>query len=470
MQLVREEGGERKRHVIAASQCGAIFRRLASGEVHWSVVDAPSIKPKRAVESLENEKSVVLCTPKLDAVLRYLQGELPTRIVILETRRERDDEPWYAGEILKRRAKDLKVNDVVCEAYLVEANEPVEDRRNPIDAVVRRKVVERIDDAIRCAVGDAKRVVICSSGGMPEIKALIREFSRLYAMRGPAGVVEVVDVEDRSEFGEPDRAFERKELDPVEAVRVRRHALRLIERGNFIGAWAVAERIHQKREDQRFWTNVVEELYCFASSLPIKAEPSIKVLKTDKKAAWSALRVEAALRAKDIPRAIQGTVAFLEAALWDHWAKYDFERDGLCGNPRTGFTRTSGSSEDKGSRYRYDERRDRYWPIVYERKAVDEWVEVLGSRRLRELNAAVRRIRHLRNDVSHGEPGEDTVASATKEMVEAGLWSRDEPRGFLRQPLVKDVLAELNVNAPERLWKDLFDEVRRRILRLDDNT
>ena len=55
----------------------------------------------------------------------------------------------------------------------------------------------------------------------------------------------------------------------------------------------------------------------FAASLPMPRACDIDILKHERMSIRAALRVELALRAGDIPRAVHGTVAFFESALWD---------------------------------------------------------------------------------------------------------------------------------------------------------
>jgi hypothetical protein len=62
---------------------------------------------------------------------------------------------------------------------------------------------------------------------------------------------------------------------------------------------------------------VIKWLAHFAASLPLPTACDLAVLSHERMAVRAALRVELALRAGDIPRAVHGTVAFLEAALWD---------------------------------------------------------------------------------------------------------------------------------------------------------
>jgi|GEM_PF-425286 len=136
------------------------------------------------------------------------------------------------------------------------------------------------------------------------------EIVRLHAMRGPT--VTALEVPDRERVEGEDRAVEEK-FHPSAGFRARWHALSLIEKGNLLGAWGAIS--HLENELGQNWTQVVKWLANFAASLPIPEACDLPVLNHPRMAVRAALRVELALRAGDIPRAVHGTVAFFEAAL-----------------------------------------------------------------------------------------------------------------------------------------------------------
>ncbi|MCC7157635.1 MAG: hypothetical protein IT161_23855, partial [Bryobacterales bacterium] len=71
-------------------------------------------------------------------------------------------------------------------------------------------------------------------------------------------------------------------------------------------------------------------------------------------------------------------------------------------------------------------------------------------------------IRELRNDVAHNEPTWELMKDARRRMTKASLWS--EGGTFLTQPLVQDVLRELDERNPADLCADLISAVRSRLL------
>jgi hypothetical protein len=309
------------RRELRKERCASLHDEIERRAGGWRLVDSPEGKAA-AIEVLP-EGELRLCTPKLDAVLRYLADQCitPTTALVLETRRDASAErgdPRFAGALLETRLSDKGVC-VNRQAYLTGA-ERLEDRVVPRDAIIRREVVQRLDFAVRKGVGDARleRVVVATTGGMPIVSDLVEEVVRLHAPPGTA--VHSLEIADGARANPPgaDRAVARSSMpEPLASYQARRRALEFVEKGNLLGAWAVSQPLHDD-EVEHEWTQVMEWLACFASSLPIPAPCDIPVLTHQRMAVRVALRVELALRAGDIPRAAHGTVAFFEAALWDH--------------------------------------------------------------------------------------------------------------------------------------------------------
>lgn len=491
VQLVHDN----KRQEFIKGQCGEIHDQLKNRPGKWRVVDSPPTKNETWAKGLPTGE-ILLCTPKVDAALAYFQKVPPDRLLLLETTRESpEDDPRYAGVVLERRATEKSVGEVRRCPFLGPEPARLEERKSPSDAIIRRHVVDKIENAIRAATNDADRVVVASTGGMPEVKVLVRELARLHAPREAA--VEFIEIDDGAQSGEPDRAVLREPFNPVEAVQARKRALDLIEGGHFIGAWGVAKALHDLYEPE--WTRVVYWLYCFAASLPMPPDCDIEILKSDEVIAVRvAFRVELALRAHDIPRAVQGTVAFLEAAIWEHLgsrtARHPEKRlfkfhqapsEELVREPA--FEKYAALSKTKR-----DENDNR--PFIL-RKTEDgiDWYEIdtkhtcairLAERYfdligLTELARAVTpEIGALRNNVAHSEPTQELMKKARVMMIGAKLWSKvdivdavdkcaqgEEPvPTFLSQPLVHNVLDKLGVPNPDRLLDDLLATVRERIL------
>lgn len=223
--------------------------------------------------------------------------------------------------------------------------------------------------------------------------------------------------------------------------------------------------------------------------MPPDYDGSLPYLTHEKKAVRAALRVELALRSGDVPRAAQGTVAFLEAAISDHMVAWgvphpeDRRRFRFLKPPPAELIRIVDEQKiaELGSNRQREENRKR--PLVFvepdgqsgnwyfvddsEICAIKLCNHLLKATALAELAQKIskNKLRRLRNDAAHEEPTPEMMDKARQEMVEARLWSPGDPPSFLSQALVQDVLRELGVEAPELLWQHLYTEVRARLLR-----
>jgi hypothetical protein len=452
-----------KRHALAKRKCGYLLDQIVRRT--YTLCDAPSEKASDPIDSFP-EGELLVCTPKLDAVLRYFKGQLPQAVLILETGRSFEDDPRQAGAVLEQRLRERGVQQVSRQMFLKE-REQLEDSKNESDAVVRREVVCRLTDAIAnvFATRSPTHVYNALAGGIPEANDVISEIVRLYAIAIFEGCqVTSLKVPDGTKVKQDDRSVP-EPFHPAAGIRARWQALSLIQKGNLLAAWGAVE--HIKDEPGQEWIRVVEWLACFASSLPMPAECDIPVLTHNRIAVHAALRVELALRARDIPRAVLGTVAFFESALWDWLRQRDFAReDQASGKLETGFTFSQNPIGEKSKRFReYTHNRQQVWKIDDFRKGVTAWLNVLNKSALSNLqNALSDDIRELRNDVAHNEPTPQRINSALCEMQQAGLWSTDDPPAFLSQPLVQNVLKELGVDQPDSLCKTLLETVCNRLL------
>lgn len=449
---------------------GKLHDQLRHNPTHWAVDETPSHRGD-PVESLP-EENFTICTPKLDAALSWFASEQPDRLLILgTTRKSFKEDPRFAGEILSRRADELGIKDVIVSPYLEADDGWLEDRSNPIDAIVRREVVGRIERAIISAVDGVSKVVVAASGGMPEIKALVRELARLHT---PQSVeFKSIEIGDGSRTNQPDVATARDNLDPVQVVRARWHALELIEKGNLLGAWGAVAHLQDKPGQN--WVEVVKWLAHYASSLPLPTGCNLAILSHQRMAVRAALRVELSLCAGDIPRAVHGTVAFFEAALWDKLLEH-FERDATDirwlklragAEAPVGKLLREGVDDDKNRPFESKSRPDgQVWFWFHESGAGRFARDYVKSEPLKKLLGAVDKVKLLRNDVAHNEPTTKLMDSAAEKMRAVQLWANQagsNQNTFLTQPLVKDVLIELGVDNPEHLLESLLIEVRSRL-------
>ena len=474
VQLVKDG----QRHKLDGNTCGTLHDAIE--ERSWSVIDAPKARSRDLIKVLP-EGDLTLCTPKLDAVLAHFAPSLPTSVLIFETRRQDARDPRLAGEVMERRLRDRGIENVTRVAFLT-GDEHLEDPSNDVDAVVRRSVVTTLSNAIGLAAANLKpddRVFVATTGGLAAANELINELLRLHTVSGPS--VMALEVPDGDRAKQDDRAVEEK-FHPAAGYRARWHALSLVEKGNLLGAWGAVS--HLEGVSGQEWTQVIKWLAHFASSLPLPTDCDLPVMTHRYMAVRAALRVEFALRAGDIPRAVHGTVAFFEAALWDHLSQkterrpeppkrqFKFhqppaadlvrERDAV----KVDALSKTKQGEDRKRPFVFKEAvdgEDWYWIDDSEICAVKLADKYLGLKGLTKFgNALSQNVRDLRNDVAHNEPTAALMDGARAQMRNVLLWSADDT--FLSQPLVLDVLRELGEQAPERLCADLVQAVRVRLL------
>lgn len=454
-----------QRHKLDGNTCGVLHDAIKARS--WSVIDAPSTRSRELVKTLP-EGELMLCTPKLDAVLAHFGDTLPASALILETNRQDARDPRLSGQVMERRLGDRAVKQVTRVAFLT-GTEQLEDPSNDVDAVVRRSVVSTLSNAIGAAAANLTtddRVFLATTGGLAAANELINELVRLHAVGGPH--VTALEVPDGNRAKQDDRAIE-EAFHPAAGYRARWHALSLIEKGNLLGAWGAVS--HLEGAPGQEWTQVIQWLAHFASSLPLPKDCDLAVLSHQRMAVRAALRVELALRAGDIPRAVHGTVAFFEAALWDKLLEH-FERDATDirwlelrtgAEAPVGKLLRRGVDDDKNRPFESKSRPDgqaRFW--FHESGAGRFARDYVKSEPLKELLDAVDKVKVLRNDVAHNEPTPDLMNDARKRMRTVALWSSTDT--FLSQSLAQAVLKDLGEAEPEKLLVNLFTEVRRRLV------
>jgi len=468
------------RRELRRDRCAALHDEIERRASRWRIVDAPERKTEPPVEALP-EGELLLRTPKLDAVLREV---VPASALLLETRRDASSapgDPRFAGAVLEARLKARCAETVHRRAYL-QGTERLEDRDESRDAVIRRKVVHRLEQAVRDTIEAVRpsRIVVAATGGFPVVTNLVEEIVRLHA----SVPVDALEVADGAQASPPtaDRAVARTSVpEPLVSFQSRRRALELIARGNLLGAWAIAEPLHGD-ETEHAWTRVIEWLACFASSLPIPKGSDVPVLMHKRMAVRAALRVELALRAGDIPRAVHGTVAFFEAAVWDHLgektSRHPNKRQFKFHVPPAEDLVRERDPAKLAALSKAKQRKDRDRPFIFKETADGSdwyWIDdneicaIQIAKHYLELDSLTKLgqalagdIRELRNDVAHNEPTPALMEAARHRMQRATLWSSSN--GFMSQPLVQAVLRELGEQQPEVLCTKLIAEVRSRLL------
>lgn len=133
---------------------------------------------------------------------------------------------------------------------------------------------------------------------------------RLHAVSGPTVIALEVPNQDRVQ--QDDHAVKEK-FPPAVGYCALWHAFSLVEKDNLPGAWGAVSYL--EGVPAQVWTQIIKWLAHFTSSLPTGC--ALTVLRHQRMALRAALRVELALRAGDIPKAVHDIVAFFEATLWD---------------------------------------------------------------------------------------------------------------------------------------------------------
>lgn len=455
------------RYGLHTGRIGELHDAIRAAEGHWSLVTAPLERGKGTGELPDSGYD--LCLPKVDAILDRLDreggGSPFTHALVLETTTGSSTDPRYAGELVARRIGDQLGQGAIHRfAYLTDS-EQLSNKDSLGERVVRDAVVERIETVIRGALewSDFEAVVAAPTGGFPEVKKIVEEIVRLHAAARNIPVDVLVVPDSPPGAARPERAVRLGEqVPPDEQYRRRRQALELVQRGDFLGAYGLAQTVVGSSFE---WVRVMSWLAKFISAQPLPDDCDIDVLHDRREAVKTAIRVELALLAGDIPRAVHGTVAFFESAWWD----------ALAGNG----VEEIETVNDKGKKVKKF-----HIPGSTGQFAQPRWIGFTVDQRLESLTLLPNPrpkltvygqqvvkddVRSLRNDVAHGEPTVELMENARRTMVKAGLWLAEEATadgvaGFLTQSIVQNVLHELDVSDPEELCVNLMAEVRKRVV------
>lgn len=459
--------GERRRE-LDKDRAGRIHEQLAQRS-DWRLVEAKPKHEARREASATAQSSVSgssgatsdllppgpfdLSTPKLDAVLTYLDEQRLelAHALILHTDRPGKNDPTQAGPILLRRLRERGHSSAALVSYLSGEHELLEDRHTRGDELLRRAVVRRLDAAIAEAVasphGPFDLVVIATLGGMPKVQAVVAELAQLHAGSIKHIELEVPDV--RSDPAE--RAILRSEkTDPSAVVAATRHALALVERGDFIAAWGAVSHLAPKVSPVFRW------LYEWATSMPHEpgTEPpaDFPLPRADQRALAAALRVELALRRGDLAHAIQKTFAFFEAAIWDLLHRDHIQGPHAPDAPLSFVLHPPPDEDAKIGLERDDAKHPGHHHVKnygagsfeIRKKYLERHTPSPASiAPLKAFADAVGQVEHFRNMVAHSEPQRTRLGVAQKKMGQLRLWSKKQTPSITSQPLFGDVLSAL---------------------------
>lgn len=227
------------RHELEPKQCGVLHDEIERRG--YQLVDAPVQKDRQRKDVLPNG-NLTLCTPKLDAVLRFFDGNSPpVAALIFDTRRTCRRDPRLAGAVLERRLNERGVQAARRHALLTGA-ELLENPKEPQDSVVRLEVVQGVAQVLAAEFAEIKpdHVVVATTGGLAAANTVVEELVRLHAV-GSASV-QILEVADGTLAAQADRAVPEK-FHPAAGFRARSQALALIEGGNLLGAWGAVSHV-----------------------------------------------------------------------------------------------------------------------------------------------------------------------------------------------------------------------------------
>jgi hypothetical protein len=455
-----------RRYELAATCSSRLHAELEQRQEDWEIVDTPRVKAVTPLDHLPKSRFQI-CTPKLDGVLAYVRDKQIqiSNALILDTQRKGvAGDPWYSGAVIAKRLDDLCQTSIHTLLRDDERLVGIQDRDTVLWSSVAGRIFTFVHDALRDTVYD--QILVAATGGPANMTALVEEVVRLHAAASNVRI-ELLEVTDGSKMEPPapDRAVQRTAItDPIESFRARRHALELIGRGDLIAAWGAVRHV-KIGAHERQWTTIVEWLYRFAASLPIPNKCDVSLLKHPKMGVTAALRVELALRSRDIPRAVHGTVAFFESALWDHLIANSFARERrmlrLKQPPDAKLIRRS--QNDRTKPFEPKIVKGSTWYLVFDDGAcaISLAQHYLQDNDLLKLAIAVSEVRALRNDVVHNQPTPKLMSEARNRMEQHHLWSNYR---FLTQPMVQDVLRGLGEHDGQRLCDRLIADVSSRLL------
>lgn len=501
-----------------------VARELANPKRRISLSSSNLPKAKCEPRTSLPDGDLEICTPKADAVLAYLEQHAPALRQVLQLHTDRPSDPVHATRFVKERLEqaDLTVEPA---SFLSEGSleGPIDGASE--DAVIRRPIVQRLEREVRQALERTSGpIFVAAIGGFPRIRELVTELVRLHA--GTRKVHEL-DVTDRSktspagsrnlaappalaeathhaaeathraaeathraaEATHQDRAIERRRLDPSELVAARRHALTLVERGNFVAAWGAIAHLEHEPSCQR-WVQVIKTLFLWACSLPMDAGHGLPLPSLEQRAASAGLRTEAALRCEDWPRAILGTYATFEAAVWDQL--YQHHIDGTVYHEGKLLFRLRHALP--ASWVDPDDQKAKHAPIKLQQTAADgtsyysiECYSDKASKILKDhleratpntcaallaLAQPIRQTSNARNLVAHGEPNREKLEAAKLAFTRHHLWTPSTAASaptlrFMSSPPVAAALTELGITNPEHLFDGLVAAVRERLLAVE---
>jgi len=523
--------GETGPRSLTSRNCRQLHDELLAGFAGGRVTLADSPPPALPVAGrpLEIEclpsGSFCVCTPKLDglieAALAWSQedGGRILGVIVLQTNRSSgaffNAEPHGVGKILGMRAL-AKIFPDVRESSPIHLNPAIslatpfaapvvgwldvvteeESLEGPDDQdfPVARRVADRINalTSLIAASFPGAVVAVSTKGGPPPLKEVIESSIAIHLGNG------------WRPFEQPEGRNTRR-VEPARAalwgaagvLHSRRHAMNLIDRGDFRGAYSAGSHLIAAdvpaREHDHGWLTELDQVARWMDGFDVAVpnwfkdivngveskgaarttrrttavEAASRVPPVGHALLRTAWKAEASLRSRRIPEALGLTGTFLDAALLDAirvWAvEVDPEEKVLVppDDPVVAELRSPQTTRD-GKSWRCLRPDNGYW---MQGPAVGRWLLLLNKTACGDFNARYAggnnpRPVDLRNHVMHGFVSSQFLARAEQKMAAKELWTRI---GFLASPQVRAVLSESGITDADRAFSEIIDALRRSI-------
>lgn len=435
-------------------------------------------------EVCKEKEQVLLALPKLTRVVELAQEqkyEIKASIIINTNRNSKnkysDVEPIACGKIL---SKWLASN---CNLQFSSKQEPGEGIATWIDIVdghmsvfepnrndrPNRKAIQRIDDKLKdfCEKNHDWFVGVSLGGGISVFKDPIKACAEYHF--GKENVIQLQEPEEKSNT--PVSAKFR--ISTTESFRLRSYVTNLIHKGNFTGAYAAARYVEDDEQEKK-WIQYVKETYLYFTGRLAESQCSdfkslqTLLLRSECRCLIAAMRVESALKSREIHNAINWTCTFLEAALLDFIEKdygkiHFYEREihlyeSVNANELQPLL--TSNQQNKNCLEQYQDRIYKYYMTNYCRK---KWCQFLKEKNVENFRQKLHKGRisayNYRNLNIHGKINQEDMKSAEKHFKDTAIWKKEKSSlSFLCVDEVVSILAALGIKS-ENLYSKLVQEL-----------
>lgn len=251
--------------------------------------------------------------------------------------RRRNEEPFAVGGVLQRWLSSrlgLAINNgneylpgQVMRVNYLQGKKRFEGRGR--DYPVLRTIAARIEAPLRQAgyAHPDATLFVSTLGGIPPIKSLLPAAGGVYF---PREVRSVIDTEDNE--GELDIAIVDSAVTAERSYQVRKQCIRLVESGDFTGAWSAASELVRDASGDDTWAAMLRDLaFLFDGRWRPDARGSLAyphalllspTLDYCPRTLLLSLRIDAALRRNSLADAMTLTAALPDAALLDGISRF----------------------------------------------------------------------------------------------------------------------------------------------------